>query len=124
MQVVRGTDDYGVNIFLLLEQFAEVVVGRASFILAGTFLRAVKTVDDLLSRLAAGNAASDLHGVGQLNRLIGAEPLPAAVDSDQLAHGVAELVVAPLWVSRAAFVDVADGHALDIGLAQETKHYA
>jgi hypothetical protein len=124
MQMIGRAHDYSIYIFLLLEQFSEVVVGRAFFILARTLLRTVVAFHDLLGGLAAGHAAGDLERMGELNRLIGAEPLPTAVDSDQLAHGIAELVVAPLRVAGTAFVDVADRHALHIGLAQEMKHHA
>ena len=71
-----------------------------------------------------GHAAGHLERMAELNRLIWAEPLPTAVDSDQLTHGIAELVVAPLRVAGAAFVNVADGHALHVSLTQEMKHDA
>src|SRR5579864_817483 len=124
MQMICRADDDSIYIFLLIEQFAEVIVGRASFILAGTLLRTVVAFDDLLGGLAASHTARHLERMAELNRLIWAEPLPTAVDSNQLAHGIAELVVAPLRVAGAAFVDIADGYALHVSLTQEMKHDA
>src|SRR5208283_1079335 len=60
----------------------------------------------------------------QLNGLIGAEPFPAAIDTQQLAHGVTKLLGVPLWIIRAGFVAVAYRHALHVGFAQKMKHYA
>ena len=62
--------------------------------------------------------------MAELDRLIWAEPLPTAVDSNQLAYGIAELMVAPLRIASAAFVDIADSHALHVSLTQEMKHDA
>ncbi len=93
MQIVGGTDDDRVEIFLLFQQLAEVVVGRAAVILAGALLRAVIAVDNFLARFAAGDAAGDGERMAQPNRLIGAEPVPSAVDAEQFADGIAELVV-------------------------------
>src|SRR5215470_6021668 len=60
--------------------------------------------------------------MGQLNRFIGAEPIPAAVHPEQSAHGLAKLVCIPLRIVRGAGIYVADRHALYIGLLQEAKH--
>ena len=64
MQVVRGTHDDGVEIFLLLQQFAEVRVSCTAFILAGPLLRAVVAVYDFLARFAAGDAAGNGQRMG------------------------------------------------------------
>ena len=62
--------------------------------------------------------------MGQLNRLVGAEPIPAAVDAEQFADGIAELMCVPLRVIRAGFIAVADSHTLYVGLPQKVKHDA
>ena len=60
MQIVGGADDNGVEVLLLVEQIAEIAVGRAAMILTGTLLRTVIAVDDFLARFPAGDAAG--HG--------------------------------------------------------------
>jgi len=87
-------------------------------------LRAVVRVYDFLTRFAACNAARDAKRMGQLNGLVGAEPIPAAIDAQQFPDGVAELMCVPLWVICADFIGVADRHTLYVGLPQKTKHDA
>jgi hypothetical protein len=62
--------------------------------------------------------------MGQLNGFVRTEPIPPAVDAEQFADGIAELVCVPLWVIRADFVGIADSHTLYVGLAQKAKHDA
>ena len=50
-------------------------------ILAGSLLSSVIAFHDLLTRLAAGHATGDLERMGQLNRLVGAEPVPSTIDA-------------------------------------------
>src|SRR5207247_10351240 len=92
--------------------------------LAGPPLRGIIGVAGFLTGFAAGNAAGDAERMGQLNGLVGAEPVPAAVDAEQFADGVAEFVGVPLRVIRTGFIGVADGNALNVGFAQEVKHDA
>ena len=124
MQIVGCADDHRVEVFLFLEQFAEIDIGGATVILAGTLLRGVIGFNDFLARFASGNAAGYAERMRQLNRLIRAKPIPAAIDAQQFAHGIAEFMSIPLGMIGAAFVDVADGHALHVGLAQKVKHDA
>src|SRR6266849_8712584 len=91
--------------FCFSSKLAEVTVCRTATILAGALLRAVVRVYDFLTRFAACNAARDAKRMGQLNGLVGAEPIPAAIDAEQLADGIAELVCVPLWVIRTDFID-------------------
>jgi hypothetical protein len=60
--------------------------------------------------------------VGELKRLIGAEPVPSGVDAEQFAHRVAEFVIGPLWVVSGGFVAIANSNSLDIGFLQEVEH--
>ena len=124
MKMVRSANNDGVDVLLLIEKFAEVRVCGTAVILAGALLRGIIGVDDFLTRFAAGNAAGDAERMGQLNGLVGAEPVPAAVDAEQFADGVAEFVGVPLRVIRTGFIGVADGNALNVGFAQEVKHDA
>ncbi len=124
MQVVRGANNNGVEILLLLKQLAEVTVCGTATILAGALLCGVIGIDDFLTRFAAGNAAGDAERMGQLNGLVGAEPIPAAIDAEQFANGIAKLMSVPLGVIRARFVGVANGNALNVGFPQEAKHDA
>src|SRR6266571_4777932 len=87
-------------------------------------LYAVVRVYDFLTRFAACNAARDAKRMGQLNGLVGTEPIPAAIDTEQLADGIAELVCVPLWVIRTDFIGVADSHTLYVGFPQKAKHDA
>ena len=91
------------------------LVALYGFVLAGVLLCAVMGVYDFLTRFAACNAARDAKRMGQLNGLVGAEPIPAAIDADQLADGIAELMRVPLWVIRTDSIGVADSHALYVG---------
>src|SRR5205807_7258364 len=106
--VGRAHDD-GIQVSLFFEQFAEIAVSRATAVLAGALLRTVIAIHDLLTRLASGHAGGGLHRMSQLNRLARAEPFPASFRAEQPAHGVAELVVAPLRIIRAARVGIAHG---------------
>ncbi len=124
VQVIGRADDDGVEILLLFEKLAEVRVGRAAVILAGSLLGTVVAVHDFLTRFAAGDAASDGERMRQLDGLVGAEPIPTAIDAKQFADGVAEFVRLPLGMVGAAFVCVADGDALHIGFAKEAEHDA
>src|SRR5580692_3852447 len=62
--------------------------------------------------------------MAQLDGLIGAEPVPATIDAEQLPDGVAEFVRRPLGIIPTGFVDVADRDALHIRLVQEMQHHA
>ena len=124
MKMVSGADDYCIDILLFIEKFMKVVVGRASFILPRTLPASVEAVDDLLRWFAAGDSAGHLEGMGQFDRIIGAKPVPSAVDAEQLANGIAELVGAPLRISRGTLIYVAHSHALHVSLAQEVNHHA
>src|ERR1041384_8844455 len=62
--------------------------------------------------------------MGELNRIVRAEPIPAGGDVQQVAYRVAEFVGVPLRVPGAGPVGVAHRHTLDIGLAQEAQHDA
>src|SRR5260370_16654720 len=124
MQGVSGTHDDGGEVLLLFKQLAEVTVCRTATILAGTLLRAVIGVYDFLTGLAACNAARDAERMGQLNGLVGAQPIPSAIDAKQFANGIAELMGGPLMVIRADFIGVADSHTLYVRFPQEAKHDA
>ena len=87
-------------------------------------MRGIVGVDDFLAGLATGDAAGHAEGVVELNGLVGTEPVPAAIYAQEFANGIAELVVTPLRVSGSAFVDIANGYALHVRLAQKTKHHA
>ncbi len=116
VQIVGGADDDCVNIFLLLKEFAEIGVRRASFVISRARLRGVQGIHDFLAGLAARYAAGDTQSMGELNRLVRAQPIPAGVHTQQFADGIAELVGIPLRIVCGAFVRIADGHALDVGL--------
>jgi hypothetical protein len=122
MQVVRGADNNGVEVFLLLKQLAEVTISRTSTILAGALLSAVIGVYDFLTRFAACNAARDTERMGQLNGIVGAEPIPPAINAQQLADRIAELMRIPLWMIRADLIGVANSDILNVRLAQKVKH--
>src|SRR5260370_4839842 len=124
MKMVRGADNDGVEIVLLVEQLAEVIVGGTAAILAGALLGGVIGVHDFLTRFAAGNSAGDSERMSQLNGLVGAEPVPAGVGAEQFADRIAEFMGVPLRVIGAGFIGIADGNALNVGLAQEAKHNA
>src|SRR5260370_6166440 len=124
MQVVSGTHDDGVEVLLLFKQLAEVTVCRTATILAGTLLRAVIGVYDFLTGLAACNAARDAERMGQLNGLVGAQPIPSAIDAKQFANGIAELMGVPLRAIRADFILVAYSHPPYSTFPQEAKHDA
>src|SRR5690348_17565851 len=59
----------------------------------------------------------------QLNGLIRAQPIPAAVHAKKTPDGLAEFVRVPLRIIRAGLIDVANSHSLDVRLLQEMKHY-
>src|SRR5580658_31387 len=124
MKIVGSTHDNGVDILLLLQQLAEVAISRASLILSRARLRAVISVNNFLARFAPRNSAGNGESVRQLNRLVGAEPIPPAVDAQQFPHGMAELMRTPLRIIRAGFIDVTDGHALHVSFFQEMQHHA
>src|SRR5207245_7624108 len=119
MKMVRSANNDGVDVLLLIEKFAEVRVCGTAVILAGALLRGIIGVDDFLTRFVAGNAAGDAERMGQLNGLVGAEPVPAAADAGRFAEGVAECVGVPLRVVRAGLLVGADGGAMNVGLAGE-----
>src|SRR5437016_4065992 len=124
MQVVGGAHNHGVEVLLLLKQLAEIIVGRAATILAGALLRGVIGVHDCPTRFTAGYTARDAERMGQLNRLVGAEPIPAAVDAEQFADRIAEFMRVPLRVIRAHPIGIADCHALYVGFSQKVEHDA
>jgi hypothetical protein len=113
-----------VDAALLLEQLAEVGIRSASAIVAGALPAAVIPVHDLLAGLTSGNAGRCVRGMGQLDLVVRAEPLPSRIGPQQLANVVAELVVVPLRIAGAAPVGIAHGDALHVGLAQEVQHHA
>ena len=123
MEMISGTYNDSVDVFFFFQKLAEIVVRGAAVILAGALLGGIEAVDDFLRGFAPAHSAGHLHGVCELNGLVGTQPIPAPVDTQELANRVAELMIAPLRVSGGAFVNVADGYALHIGLAQETKHH-
>src|SRR6266567_4726712 len=94
------------------EQLAKVTIGSTAMVLARTLLSAVIAVHYFLARFTSGDAAGDLQRMSQLNRLVGTEPIPATIHAQQFAYGVAELVCLPLWMIRAAFIWIANGHTL------------
>ena len=57
VKMVGGTDNDSIDVLLFVEKFAEIVIRRASFILAGALPAGVEPVDDLLRGFAAGNSA-------------------------------------------------------------------
>src|SRR5437879_10088198 len=117
MQVIRSTNNNGVEIFFLLQKLAEIVVSGASMVFAGPPLRAIVCIHDLLTRLTAGDAARYPQSMAQLNRLVWTEPIQARVPTQQLAHRITEFVCIPLGIARTALIDIADGNALHIGLS-------
>src|SRR6266436_3844397 len=124
MQVIRGAHNDRVDVLLFFQKLAEVAVSRAATILAGALLRTIVGVHDFLTRLAAGNAASYAQRMIQLNGFVRTEPIPPAIDTQQFAHGVAELMGVPLWVIRASLIRIAHRHALHVRLAQKAQHHA
>jgi hypothetical protein len=62
--------------------------------------------------------------MSQLNGLVRTKPIPPAVDGEQFADGIAELVCVPLWIIRAEFVGIADSHTLYVVFPQKAKHDA
>src|SRR6266568_8101312 len=62
--------------------------------------------------------------MGQLNGIVGTKPIPTAIDANQLADRIAELMGVPLRVIRAALIGIADSDALHVGFAQKVKHDA
>jgi len=122
--MVSRADNDCVDVFFFFQKLAEIVVGGAAVVLSGALLGGVQTVDDFLRGFAAAYSAGHLQGMRQLNGLVGTEPVPAAIDAQEFANGIAELVVTPLRVSGSAFVDIANGYALHVRLAQKTKHHA
>ena len=124
VQVVGGAHDNGIEVLVLLEQLPEVAVGRAAARLAGTSLKTVVGVDDFLTWFAACNATGHLERMGQLQGLVGAEPIPATIDAQQFANGLAKLMRIPLRVIGAGPVGIADGDALHVGFTQKAQHDA
>src|SRR5690349_10727800 len=124
VKMVGSADNYCVDVFLFFEQLAEIGVGGTAVILARALLHSVISVHDFLTGFAAGDAAGDAKRMRQLNGLVGAEPVPASVDAEQFADGIAKFVGVPLRVIRAGFIGIADGDALNVRFAQEVKHDA
>src|SRR6266480_2826630 len=89
-----------------------------------TSLKTIVGVDDFLTWLAARNTTGHLERMGQLKGLVGAEPIPAAIDAQQFAHGLTKLMRIPLRVIGAGPVGIADGDALHVGFTQKAQHDA
>src|SRR5579871_2866537 len=109
MQVVGGTNNNRIQIFFLFQKFAKVVVGGAAMVLARLLLPAIVGFDNFLAGLAPGNSAGCLQRMGQLDGIVGTEPVPARSYSQQFAHAIAELVRIPLRMAGAAFIGIANG---------------
>jgi len=124
VQIVGGTDDDGVEVLLLFKQLAEVAVRRTAAILAGALLSSVMGVHDFLARFAAGDSTGCAERMGQLERLIWAEPVPAAVGAEQFTDRIAKLVRIPLWMVEADFIGITDCYALHVWLPQKVQHDA
>src|SRR2546430_17723391 len=95
MQVIRSTNNNGVEIFFLLQKLAEIVVSGASMVFAGPPLRAIVCIHDLLTRLTAGDAARYPQSMAQLNRLVSDEPNPAPVPTPQIPPQNKEILCIP-----------------------------
>src|SRR5436305_841049 len=124
MQVIGCADDNRIDVFFFVQQFAEIVVGGAAVIYPGALLRPVIRLHDFLGGFASGNAAGDGEGVTQLNWLVGAEPVPSAIDAQEMANRLAEFMGIPLRIVRRAFRAIADGDALHIRLTKKVEHHS
>src|SRR5262249_36239505 len=91
---------------------------------AGTRPGGIVRVDYFLRRLAARDAAGDLKRVRELDRCVGAQPIPARRDTEKALHRVGEFVSTPLRIVRAGFVNVTDGDGLYVRFRQKVKHDA
>ena len=109
---------------LFFEEFAKIVVRGASLVLAGALLGSVISVYDFLAGFAAGNARRRAKRVGELQGLIGTEPVPAGVHGQKLVHRVGEFVRVPLRMVEADFIGITDCYAVYVWLLQKVQHDA
>ena len=85
VEIIGRADDNCVKVFLFSQQFAEVNVSGASFVLSRALLCGVIPVHDFLRGFASGHTAGHAQRMAQLKRLVGAEPLPTGIDTEQFA---------------------------------------
>jgi len=70
MKMVRGADNYGVDVLLFIEQLAEVTVGGTAALLAGALLRGVIGVHDFLKGSRPATPLVTRERMSQLNGLV------------------------------------------------------